>query len=92
MTDVAAQAAQVLRTLALDEDLKWRIPADPVLGPLARRIARRYLAGDRLADALPRAAEIHAAGHRVNVEYMGESCRDAARAVEETQVFLDAVS
>ena len=92
MTDVAAQAAQVLRTLALDEDLKWRIPADPVLGPLARRIARRYVAGDRLADALPRAAEIQAAGHRVNVEYMGESCRDAVRAVEETRVFLDAAT
>jgi proline dehydrogenase len=32
------------------------------------------------------------AGHRVNVEYMGESCRDAARAVKETQVFLDAAT
>ena len=59
---------------------------------LVRRIARRYVAGDRLADALPRAAEIQAAGHRVNVEYMGESCRDAALAVVETQVFLDAAT
>jgi len=92
MTDVSEQAAQVLRTLALDEDLKWRIPGDPALGPLVRRIARRYVAGDRLADALPRAAEIQAAGHRVNVEYMGESCRDAALAVAETQVFLDAAT
>jgi proline dehydrogenase len=90
MTDVSGQAAQVMRALALDEDLKWRIPADPVLGPLARRIARRYVAGDSLADALPRAAAIQAAGHRVNVEYMGESCRDAERAVAETQVFVDA--
>jgi hypothetical protein len=56
MTDVSEQAAQVLRVLALDEGLKWRIPADPVLGPLARRVARRHVAGDRLADALPRVA------------------------------------
>jgi hypothetical protein len=33
--------------------LKWRVLADPARGPLARRIARRYVADDRLPDALP---------------------------------------
>ncbi|MEU1287674.1 proline dehydrogenase family protein [Kitasatospora sp. NPDC005856] len=84
------QAAQVLRALALDEDLKWRIPDDPVLGPLARKVARRYVAGETLPDALDRVRQVRAAGHRVNVEYMGESCRDARRASEETDVFLAA--
>jgi proline dehydrogenase len=85
-----AQAAQVLRALALDEDLKARIPDDPVLGPLARKVARRYVAGENFVDAVERANQILADGHRVNVEYMGESCRDPERATAETAVFLDA--
>ncbi|MGC5014242.1 proline dehydrogenase family protein [Streptosporangium sp. DT93] len=88
--DASARAAQVLRTLALDEDLKWRVPADPVLGPIARRVARRFVAGDDLEDALGRVAEIIASGHRANAEYMGESCRDPERARAETDVFVDA--
>ncbi|MFC0599815.1 proline dehydrogenase family protein [Streptomyces palmae] len=89
-TAISAQAAQVLRTLALDEELKWRIPEDPVMGPLARKVARRFVAGETLTDALDRAKRILADGHRVNVEYMGESCRDQQRAAAEADVFLDA--
>ncbi|MEU7905391.1 proline dehydrogenase family protein [Actinoplanes sp. NPDC049118] len=83
------QAAQVLRTLALDEGLKARIPGDPVLGPLARKVADRYVAGESLEDALPRVAEVLDRGHRANAEYMGESCRDAERAARETDVFVE---
>ncbi|AXE24506.1 proline dehydrogenase [Streptomyces globosus] len=89
-SDASAAAAAVLRGLALDEDLKWRIPADPLLGPLARRVARRFVAGETLADACERAAAVLAAGHRANVEYMGESCRDPRRATAETEVFTEA--
>ncbi|SMD21817.1 proline dehydrogenase family protein [Kibdelosporangium aridum] len=85
----AAQAAEVMRALALDEDLKWRIPADPMIGPLVRKVASRYVAGENLADALERVTGILANGHRANAEYMGESCRDAQRATEETAVFVD---
>ncbi|MCE7010598.1 proline dehydrogenase family protein [Kibdelosporangium philippinense] len=85
----AVRAAQVLRTLALDEDLKWRIPADPMIGPLVRKVASRYVAGESLADALERVTGILADGHRANAEYMGESCRDARRAADETAVFVD---
>ncbi|WP_327673376.1 proline dehydrogenase family protein [Kitasatospora sp. NBC_00458] len=87
---LSSEAAQVLRGLALDEELKRRVPGDPVLGPLARKVARRYVAGETLPDALARAQQVLAAGHRVNVEYMGESCRDPRRATEETDTFLSA--
>ena len=87
---LSSQTAQVLRTLALDEDLKWRIPQDPAIGPLVRKVARRYVAGENLTEALERAKSILATGHRVNVEYLGESCRDPQRAGEETEVFLTA--
>lgn len=80
----------MLRGLALDEELKARIPADAVLGPLARKVARRFVAGETLADAVERAEGIRASGHHVSVEYMGESCRDPELAAAETQVFVDA--
>ncbi|MEV7808187.1 proline dehydrogenase family protein [Microbispora sp. NPDC088329] len=88
--ETSAKAAQILRGLALDEDLKWRVPADPVLGPLARRVARRFVAGESVEAALERVTEVIASGHRASLEYMGESCRDARRVVAETGVFVDA--
>ncbi|WP_304453062.1 proline dehydrogenase family protein [Nocardiopsis sp. YSL2] len=89
-TDLPAQAAEVLRGLALDEDLKWRVPEDPVLGPVAARVARRFVAGESLTDAVERARRVIAGGHRASVEFMGESCRDEQRAAAETYVFLEA--
>ncbi|WP_431781065.1 proline dehydrogenase family protein [Streptomyces chumphonensis] len=87
---LTTRAAEVLRRLALDEDLKWSVPEDPLLGPPAHKVARRYVAGETLADAVERARRTLDAGHRVNVEYLGESCRDARRAAAETEVFLEA--
>ncbi|AWI27402.1 proline dehydrogenase [Streptomyces sp. ICN441] len=89
-TALSSRAAQVLRGLALDEELKWHVPKDPVLGPLARRVARRFVAGEGLTDARDRARRVLAEGHRVSVEYLGESCRDPRRATTETDVFVDA--
>ncbi|MEV0421126.1 hypothetical protein [Streptosporangium canum] len=81
-------AAETLRALALDEALKWRIAADPALLPVARRVAGRYIGGETPQEALGRVREINARGQAASVEYMGESCRDAARAVAETEVFV----
>ncbi|MEU9789518.1 proline dehydrogenase family protein [Streptomyces sparsogenes] len=87
--DLLARASDVIRRLALDEKLKEQVPSDPMLGPLARRIARRYVAGETVAEALAEVAAINGRGHRATVDYMGESCRDAARADVATDVFLD---
>jgi proline dehydrogenase len=84
-----AQVADVFRKLALDEGLKESVPSDPVLGPLVRRVARRYVAGETAAEALAQVAAVNRRGHRATVDYMGESCRDAARADAATEVFLD---
>ncbi|WP_201304979.1 proline dehydrogenase family protein [Streptomyces sp. GS7] len=88
--EISAQAAQVLRRVALDEELKARVPQDPVLGPLVRKVAGRYVAGETLTDALDHAKRIRGTGHRTTVDYMGESCRAPQRATEATEVFLDA--
>jgi proline dehydrogenase len=83
----ADQAADALRRLALDEDLKQRTMADPALAAVAHRVARRYVGGETIDEAFDRVAGILARGHSVSVEYTGESVRDAALADAETDVF-----
>ena len=63
---LASQAGQVLRTLALDEELKWRIPQDPVLGRLARKVAERFVAGETLTDALERIVSGQTKSHELH--------------------------
>jgi proline dehydrogenase len=62
------QAAQTMRTLALDEDLKDRVAADPALRELAWRVAERYVGGQTIAEALNRAALLNAEGNSVSLD------------------------
>lgn len=78
----------MLRTWALDEDLKARVLADPALAGPARRVARRYTAGEGVADAVAAVRAAMARGHLGSIEYAGESVRDAGLARTETDVFL----
>lgn len=84
-------SADALRRMALDEDLKTRVMADPLLAAIARRVARRYVAGEQLDDAVDRARGIAAAGHLVSIEYVGESIRDEPVANAATERFLEVV-
>jgi proline dehydrogenase len=86
------RAAQALRRLALDEEAKALFCTDPRYRPFMQRVARRYVAGQTIDDAIRRAQTITARGHAVSIEYMGESVRDAARADAETGVFLDLIA
>lgn len=85
------QAATALRTLALDENAKHAFCNDPALRTYMHRVAQRYVAGQTVEQALQRVASINARGHAASAEYMGESCRDEAFAMAETQVFLNLV-
>lgn len=82
-------AADVLRSWALDEELKTRVTASPPLARIAAQISRRYCAGETVDEALVEAREVQARGHRLSVEYAGESVRSAEVADAETQVFVD---
>ncbi len=86
--DTRWRAAENLRRWALDEDLKARVMASPILAPLASAVARRYTAGATIEEALDAARRSQAAGHLVSVEYTGESVRDADLADAETEVFV----
>ncbi len=89
---LVASAADALRALALNEGAKERFSNDPLLQPYLDRVAKRYIAGHTVEEALVRVAEINARGHAASAEYMGESCRDEAVAGSETEVFLDLIS
>ncbi|MCJ0906842.1 proline dehydrogenase family protein [Rhodococcus sp. ARC_M6] len=87
--DLQAQAADVLRRLALDETLKARTMADATSAALARRVADRYVAGETIDDAFDRLPAIIARGHKGSIEYTGESVRDSELANSETDVFVE---
>ncbi|MTV38138.1 proline dehydrogenase family protein [Duganella radicis] len=85
------QAASALRALALDETAKERFCNDPLLRPYMHKVSQRYVAGQTVDDALRRVERIIARGHAASAEYMGESVRDEAFAMAETEVFMELV-
>ncbi len=85
-------AADALRRLALDEDLKARAADDPGLSAIAWRVAHRYVAGRTLPEVLPRVRELVADGHATTVDFMGESARRAEIADAATEEFLRLVA
>ncbi|MGV7210392.1 proline dehydrogenase family protein [Oxalobacteraceae bacterium A2-2] len=85
------QAAAALRGLALDEGAKEKFCSDPVLRAYMHKVSQRYVAGQSVDEALARVEQIVASGHAASAEYMGESCRDEAFAMAETEVFTELV-
>jgi proline dehydrogenase len=88
---LADQAAATLRALALDETAKQKFCNDPLLQPYMHKVSQRYVAGQTVAEALQRVEQIIARGHAASAEYMGESVRDEAFAMAETEVFMELV-
>ena len=86
------QAADTLRTWALDEGLKAQVMASPTLARMAKTIARRYIAGETITDAVEAAGAGMRRGHLPSIEYTGESVRDAQLARSETDVFLKLIT
>lgn len=88
---LADRAASTLRALALDETAKEKFCNDPLLRPYMHKVSQRYVAGQTVDEALARVEQIIARGHAASAEYMGESVRDEAFAMAETEVFMQLV-
>nr|WP_315258769.1 proline dehydrogenase family protein [uncultured Duganella sp.] len=88
---LAERAASTLRALALDETAKEKFCNDPLLRPYMHKVSQRYVAGQTVEEALARVGQIIARGHAASAEYMGESVRDEAFAMAETEVFMELV-
>ena len=48
--------------------------------PLARQVASRFVAGERVSDALRATRELNASGYRVTLDFLGESVTSATEA------------
>ncbi len=55
---------------------------------LGQRLARRFIAGEELEDALRSVRELNAEGFEVTLDYLGESVREAATAEEACRVYV----
>ncbi|MFW6078901.1 MAG: proline dehydrogenase family protein [Gemmatimonadota bacterium] len=56
--------------------------------PLARTVARRFVAGETIDDAVSAARELNAAGTTVSLDYLGESVRSREEARAAADVYL----
>lgn len=83
------RTADVLRGWALDEDLKERMLADARVAAVAKRLSERYIAGERIDEALAAVRGAAARGHLGSIEYVGESVRSIDVANAEAAVFVD---
>ncbi len=55
---------------------------------LGQRLARRFIAGEELEDALDAVRQLNAEGFEVTLDYLGESVREAATAEEACRVYI----
>ena len=62
----------------LDRAIVRLLPAVP--RPVVRRISRRYIAGERLEDALAVVEQLNASGKTATVDVLGEEIREAGEA------------
>lgn len=81
-------AADTLRRLALDERLKAYVLDRPELYRVLYGAAARFIGGETLETCLEVARETNEAGHAVTIDFMGESTRDRADAIEATREFV----
>jgi proline dehydrogenase len=57
--------------------------------PLGRRLARRFIAGEELEDALGTVRRLNREGFEATLDYLGESVTDAASAEQASRVYLN---
>jgi proline dehydrogenase len=84
----AAQAADTLRKLALNEKAKAYIMERSELAAVAKNIAHRYVAGETLDEAIKRAKQVAKTGYTTTIDYMGESVHDKKTAQLAVDEFL----
>ncbi|WP_411502567.1 proline dehydrogenase family protein [Brevibacillus centrosporus] len=83
--------AEVLRTIARDEEIKETVLRSRMLYPLLLAAAKRYVTGEYRADALGIAKGLEEKGYRLSVEYIGENTSNAAACEQAKGEFLTVI-
>lgn len=82
------EAAEILKQVALDEEIKGFVLQHPSLYQPLLYAALRFIGGEILSDCVETAKLLNQQGFAVTIDYMGESTRDADMAQQATQEFL----
>lgn len=81
-------ARQLLQRLALDENAKAFVLRNRAPYGFLLQAVSPYIAGENREDAIRTAAKLTADGHRVTIDFMGESTRDRQAAIVSAEEFL----
>jgi proline dehydrogenase len=82
------EAAEMLKQVALDEEIKDFVLQHPSLYQPLLHAALRFIGGETLSDCVETSKFLNQQGFAVTIDYMGESTRDAGMAQQATQEFL----
>jgi proline dehydrogenase len=82
------QVAEVLKQVALNEEIKEYVLQYPSLYQPLLHAALRFIGGETLPDCVETGKLLNQQGFAVTIDYMGESTRDADMAQQATEEFL----
>jgi proline dehydrogenase len=85
---IELQVAEVLRQVALNEEIKEYVLQYPSLYQPLLHAALRFIGGETLPDCVETGKLLNQQGFTVTIDYMGESTRDADMAQQATEEFL----
>lgn len=89
--ELETAAAEALRHIARDEQVKAHVMRNAPLREALFRAASRFVCGEVLPDCLAAAKTLNEQGHAATIDHMGESTRDEGMAEEATAEFLKVV-
>jgi proline dehydrogenase len=73
MREEEQKTAEILRTIARDEQIKQTVMQSPQLYTLLMAAAKRYVTGEGIADLMEQAIRLADQGYLLSAEYIGEN-------------------
>lgn len=84
----ALKAANALKSIARNEQIKAFIQQSGDLYPLLLRAAKRFVAGETRNEGIGKAKELVSKGYGVSLEYIGENTRNIEDCIEAKNEFM----
>lgn len=88
----ALKAANALKSIARNEQIKAYIQQSGDLYPLLLRAAKRFVAGETRNEGIGKAKELISKGYGVSLEYIGENTRNIEDCTEAKNEFMTLIN
>ncbi|UII24284.1 proline dehydrogenase family protein [Fulvivirga ligni] len=86
--DLLTLGSQALKKMALSQEAKSYIIANPQIYNVLKKATDRYIGGDNLEQTVAKVVDANHLGYKASIEYMGENAADERHANEATDEFL----